>query len=64
MVAFTTMFAIMFFSIPNAMAKPGKGAHEITHETTECSSGAKVWCHGEGNLCSLTVGWDCVKAEQ
>ena len=54
------MLAFIFVSVP-AQAAPGKGAHEITHETTECASGQKVMCHGDGNLCSKTVGWDCVQ---
>lgn len=43
-----------------ALAEPGRGAHEVTTETPECVSGQKIYCHGDGNLCSLTIGWDCV----
>ena len=51
------MLAFVFVSVPT-QASPGKGAHETTVETTECSSGQKTYCHGNGNLCSLTVGWE------
>lgn len=62
------LFAIIGFSSSftsaqiqeNAIESGTRGAHEATHETSECRSGLKRYCHGEGTLCNKTMGWDCV----
>lgn len=39
-----------------------KGSQQTRTETSECPSGIMRFCAGSGDLCELTIGWDCEKA--
>ena len=55
-------FVAAFSLSTPASAFADKGSQRTRTETTECESGVKVYCAGDGTLCDLTIGFDCEPA--
>lgn len=58
-----TFAAGMLMSVNDSEAKRlegTKGSSKTTEQTSECTSGLKMKCEGDGYLCNKTLGWDCI----
>lgn len=57
-------FGFMLSTTSNLYGVPDKGSHEESMESALCTSGVAYICTGDGNVCDITIGWDCKPLSQ